>query len=328
MTRVCGVLVVLMAGAVACTPRGSASRASNASAETETAPTHLRVTVVDAAIASTRADGSPWHVNPGKHTWKAIATAAGLVAGQAELGAVAGALLDKPDRVIGPAPFVTLSVNGRTYETSALESSLNPKWDEDILVDLAGVATTDPVIVMVRDGIDGSVIGQSTLTVGSLRSREGHTVAMGSDVLALNFLVRDAHPRRRSGSVQVSSGASIAVALEGGDTVELDAVGSVCVRPDRCFGPAGDPNFEDGYTLDDLARPRPRGQSDNYNEFLWAPNGSLVALFDGQPISIGPSTRLRVPRAGQLLLLVNDANAADNNGFFDVSVQVNSALSP
>lgn len=287
---------------------------------------YYRVTVVSGAIAARRPDGSAWHTSAPDGTWKVIGGLAGLAMGQLELGIAAGALFDGKAETFGPAPLVTLSLAGRTYETAALRPTLHPVWDEAIIIDASTSRPDDVVVVMVRDGIDQGVISQHQLTIAELVDRNGHTLPMG-DVAALELRVEPAMPVAREHVVSVPS-RGVHLEFDPGDIVQIGAQGEVCVRADRCFGPDGDFEHEVTGTFADFERPRPRSFRYNYREFEWNRHGQLVALFDDHPLTIGSSATLRIPRRGKLFLLVNDTDPDNNTGTFTVNIRVNPGLAP
>lgn len=287
---------------------------------------HYRVTVVSAAIAATRPDGSPWHTEAPGHTWKVIGGIAGVFAGQPDLGTTAGSLFDHEGRSFGPAPIVTISFNGVTYETAALAPTHRALWNEDIIIDTSRSRASDRVLIMVRDGIDeAGVIARTELTLGELVARDGHTLPMGTSVASLELRVGAATPRPRDEVVQVTS-QGLRIAFEGGDIVNLHAEGEVCVSDEKCFGPDGDFDYEITGSFRDFKDPLPRGYRYNQPGFTFARHGGLVATFEGRPIVIGSATQLRIPRSGELILWVNDTDTANNAGAFTVSVLVNQHL--
>jgi hypothetical protein len=336
----CGVRVLVLVGCVVALAASTTSRngpvgvarpgavgggGSLGNDDLALAPYH-RITVVSAALSATRPDGSPWHTRAPSQTWKVIGGIAGVFAGQPDLGMAAGSLFDSGGRSFGPAPIVTISFNGTTYETAALAPTLNALWNEDIIIDTSRSRAADRVVIMVRDGIDeAGVIARTELTLGDLVARDGHTLSMGASVASLELRVRAASPQPRYEVVQVTS-QGLRIAFEGGDIVDLDADGEVCVSDEKCFGPDGDFDYEVTGSLRDLERPLPRGYRYNRPGLTLARHGSLVATFEGRPFPIGSSTRLRIPRSGELILWINDTDTGNNSGAFTVSVLVNQHL--
>jgi hypothetical protein len=127
------------------------------------------------------------------------------------------------------------------YETAALEPTLSPEWNQDLLLDLVSRLPTEPVVIIVRDGIDGKVVGSTTMTVEALISRDAHTITNIPSVPSLNLRVAATTIHRATFAVVVPGSGQATLDVSGGDVVEIVASNQVCVAPDRCHGPDGDP---------------------------------------------------------------------------------------
>jgi hypothetical protein len=282
--------------------------------------TTYRVTVVGATIEARRPDGTPWNVTKPDKTWTIIGSALGLAVGQGALGAAVGDWVAGDEKNYPPAPLVELNVGGTKYSTVALEPTLSPAWDQDLLLDLKDTRSTDEVVIIVRDGVTGQVVGTTKRTVDALVSRNAQTLTDIPNVPSLNLRVQPARIERASYVIVVPGRGETTIPVAGGDVLSLEARGQVCVAPDRCFEAAGDQTQE---STGLLGRRRYRNAQSNWHHFEGVPHGSLVGILSGTPIYFGASSTYHVPRAGTLQLFVNDAKPDDNTLQFTVVVRSN-----
>lgn len=279
-----------------------------------------RVTIIGATIDGSRPDGSPWNTKKPNKTWTFIGIAAGLAVGQATIGKEVGSWLDGDAQAYPPAPLVEINVGGAKYETAALEPTLSPEWNQDLLLDLVSRLPTEPVVIIVRDGIDGKVVGSTTMTVEALISRDAHTITNIPSVPSLNLRVAATTINRATFAVVVPGNGQATLDVSGGDVVEIVASNQVCVAPDRCHGPDGDPQQPGMSGLGQIAYYRDRPIVEGFSS---APHGSLVGLVSKVPVFIGQARTVHVPSSGTLQMFVNDGKPEDNSGFFELQVSIN-----
>ncbi len=99
------------------------------------------------------------------------------------------------------------------------------------------------------------------------------------------------------------------VTVEEGQTLSLDAEGTVWASPSVSYGPEGEPNRPDWK---------------KYSVIPEAPHLGLIARIGekGAPFFVGRSYQARATASGRLWLGVNDHDAANNKGEFKVTVSV------
>jgi hypothetical protein len=164
--------------AAACSVAGCAARQPVAMNQSPTIEKGwYRVWVRSATIAPRRPDGSPWHLSQADGTALVVGAAAGLLAGNQELGAaITGALGDKGGDPEAPLPYVAVKIAGHTDVITPIGRSYSPTWDQPIVVDTLYTPLTENVVIQVFDAIDGGLIGQTEIRVADLLSRRGWTI--------------------------------------------------------------------------------------------------------------------------------------------------------
>lgn len=312
-------LVSLLLSRTACTHNWDATGPVSGQRTAESRSAY-RVTIVGATIEGSRPDGSPWNTTRPDKTWTLIGIAAGLAVGQAAIGREVGSWLDGDARAFPPAPLVEINVGGAKYETAALEPTLSPEWSQDLLLDLVGRRPTEPMVITVRDGVDGKVVGSTTMTIKALVSTDAHTITNIPSVPSLNLRVPATTIHRATLVVVVPGNGQATLDVSGGDVVEIVASNRVCVAPDRCHGPDGDPQQPGISGLGRIAYHRDRPTAEGFSA---APHGSLVGLVSGVPVFIGQARTVHAPRSGTLQMFVNDGKPGNNSGSFDLRVSIN-----
>jgi hypothetical protein len=81
----------------------------------------------------------------------------------------------------------------------------------------------------------------TTITVEALISRDAHTITNIPSVPSLKLRVATTTINRATFAVVVPGNGQATLDVSGGDVVEIVASNQVCVAPDRCHGPDGDP---------------------------------------------------------------------------------------
>lgn len=99
------------------------------------------------------------------------------------------------------------------------------------------------------------------------------------------------------------------IAVKSGQTISVEAKGTVWANPTLSYGPEGEPNRPDWK---------------KYSVIAEAPHLGLIAKIgeDTTPFFLGRSYQARVAASGRLYLGVNDNDASNNSGEFTVTVTV------
>lgn len=276
-----------------------------------------------AALPARRASGAPWHMSAGNRSASLLGGLIGLAVGYPEVGfALGSSLVDEPEPE-APAPYIALKIRGDTFLISPVGQTLSPRWSQPIAIEVGRYRAGEKAIIQVLDAVDdGAVLGQREFTVGELLASGSRTLTDIGEVASLDVDVR-VHSARPVLTVESYVDAShsldeltagkderwTAIPVWNGDHVTIEASGSVCPsRPTPCFGPLG-------------AEPG-RWTSYNYGEFKEARHAALVAVLPGEGFEVGERISITAHQSGFLLLFVNDTDAGNNDGGFDVRVTV------
>jgi hypothetical protein len=240
-------------------------------------------------------------------------------------GALEGGATEYP-----PSPYVELKIGAQTFATLPAGPTLSPRWLYPFAVDITGMDMSEPVIILVRDAYDNGVISQARMTLAELIGKPLTRLFELGSVITLELAVEQlpsvpehkrygfAVPANRSAEDLVATESASAgkgdwrrVPVLNGDTIVISALGEVCPSS-RNAGECFDANGAAG-----------RWQAHNYPEFRDAPHAALVGFYADVPLLIGSSTIFRAQRSGWLMLFVNDSDADNNTGGFQVRVEVN-----
>jgi hypothetical protein len=297
-------------------------------APTSAASSRYKITVVEAALASHRADGSAWHIRQPDGSATLIGGLAGIALGNPLVGLAVGGALEGSPTAYPPSPYVELKIGAQTFVTLPAGPTLSPRWQYPFAVDIAGMDMSEPVIILVRDAYDRGVISQARLSLAELIHKPLTRLFELGSVITLELSVEQLpsvpeHKRYqftvpvnrkpeellRSESASPGQGQWRRVPILNGDTVVVSAFGEVCPSSrEACFDANGAAGRWQGY---------------NYPEFRDAPHAALVGFYADVPVLIGSSAIFRAQRSGWLMLFVNDTDTSNNSGGFQVRVDVN-----
>lgn len=275
-----------------------------------------------ATLPARRPGGRPWHVQKSDGVVGGIAGfILGAAVGHPVAGMRMGSRSGRTSEPLAPRPYVVLKIDGRTYSISPTARTLNPKWQQPIMLSRQH-SKEAIVLIQVMDAIDQSVLGQQEIVLGELVSKAGQTLVDVGAVASLDLEIGIAPVRRPSTiRLRVPSTAALsdlrsgrheewkAVPVWNGDKITITATGEVCPsHPTPCFDANG--------------APAGQWRSYNYGRLEDAPHASLVGLLPGEASFVGTSRALTAQQSGFLLLFVNDTDASNNSGAFDVTVLV------
>jgi hypothetical protein len=289
-----------------------------------TAERWIAVTFRRAVVQSQRPDGTPWHKSKPDNVSVIVGGILGVAAGNPALGMAIGTAMATPGGdPLAPAAYVVLTIGGNSYRISATTQSYSPHWVQPIAVDARALRSADRVVIQVMDGLDDGLIGQQEYKVDDVLKEGARTLTNLGAVASIDLEVAQLAPRRRQeydlvvpGNAALSDllgGASPdwrAIPVWNGDTVTIDADGSVCPSSwdrDKCYGPEGVADQWLAYNLDD---------------FKGVPHAALVAYVPGARLYIAASRQLIAEQSGPLVLLVNDRDERNNRGSFRARVVV------
>lgn len=298
--------------------------------KTRAAGQRYKITIVEAALASHRPDGSAWHVQEPDGSTVLLGGLIGLALGYPMVGLAAGEALQGGAREYPPNPYVELKIGPDTFKTLPAGPTLAPHWHYPIAVNAAAYHPAETVIIMIRDGYDKGVISQTQIPLGALLSRPLSRFFELGSVITLDVAVarlpeppayqvyelevpadRSADELVEAERAGTGSRTWRRVPLLNGDMVRIRAGGQVCPSSwdaGDCFDAHGAPG---------------RWQSYNYPEFGHAPHAALVGVYADRLVLVGTGTLFRAERSGWLMLFVNDTDEGNNRGSFDVIVEVN-----
>ncbi|MCS6912671.1 MAG: AgmX/PglI C-terminal domain-containing protein [Myxococcales bacterium] len=244
----------------------------------------------------------------------------------------------QPDRMAhrpGVDPLVRIELGDRIIRTYPVPGSLEPRWDYAVLLDAAQIRhTRGAVRVQLQDYIaPGSerVLGRARLRPQDLLRPGEHRLSLGGAELTYRIerVAADAPPRhyrfRVPATEQMADLARRAAAedptcplipVAEGELVRITARGQVRPNarkyPQRVAGPAGIPTILEKIQYN---QPGFRGCSE-------CNHVALIAQLGTRALVIGERKEWVADSAGYLLLGVNDLKVSDNDGAFDVEVNV------
>lgn len=135
------------------------------------------VRVTGATIESRRPDGSPWHVTSGDSSAAVLGVAAGVVAGNAELGTTVGdALGAKGGDPEAPIPYVVLKLGGASWTIGPTERSYSPTWNQAVEIRTWSYRGDEQVIIQVLDAVDHELLAQGAMPLSKLLSEPTQTL--------------------------------------------------------------------------------------------------------------------------------------------------------
>lgn len=275
-----------------------------------------------AALPAVRASGAPWHMRGGDSSSSLLGGLLGLAVGYPDLGfAIGSAMVDDPEPE-APAPYIVVKVDGMTYGISPIGQTLAPVWSQPIAIPVGRHRGNADVLVQILDAVDDGVLGQRSMRLDDLLQPGARTLIEVGDVASLDVEVRKAKGRPRFGVDlyvdarmsldDMESGRSAtwrAVPVWNGDRVTIRASGRACPSgPSECFDADG-------------AEPG-RWTSYGYRQFRDARHIALVGVLPNQTFVVGREATFTAEQAGLLLLFVNDTDEGNNEGGFQVHVDV------
>jgi hypothetical protein len=323
--------LVLMATA-AC-----ATSSQNISNENSATPIHNRymVTVVSASIASQTPEGQPWDKEEPSAAIpliESLATLSSIPFLPDAIAAMAREVGSKSD--IFPSPQVEVHVGDMVLQSGPIRKRLNPKWHWSFALDRREHDTDSQITFVIRDAQSGMEIGKFPTTVGALLSRpETHVEApksVGLLQIAVEPLSEGQKPSTYHFTIPANQSTMSRILNQGpqsetdwrairilnGDSIHVVAKGTVTLDPGKMrFNEPVDPN---GIQVTMGVHPHPLQGCEEM------PSGALVAILAGKCSRVGTDRNfLTVKEAGQLLLVINDADeVGGNSGQFDVQVEV------
>ncbi len=302
------------------------------------APTSQRykITVVGAAIAPTRPDGSPWHTEPPDSLLGAITTLGLISYGTPPaLAKVAGDTMAGSEKKQPPSPKVRVLFAGEQMETFPVVRKASPVWNYSFAITVSPDRASEPLYIMVVDAEGDEIIGKTKVEVGAFVGKPGFVVEDAGSVQLLQFKVEPAPPSASStftftvapkddldkvaADVDKRPRPGVAgdwrgVPILNGDYVRIRATGTVCPNSGSiCAGPEGiSPKRKSSW------------QSYNRKDFKGLYHAALIGMLAGKPVYVGRWLEFKADTAGTLLLGINDNDVGNNSGTgFQVIVEVN-----
>ena len=300
-------------------------------------PTRYKVTVVSASIAPETREHQPWHkVEPSAAVpvLKSLATFSSIPFLPEAIDAMLGER--RSGSGIPPSPQVKVHVGKLVLQSGAIRTTLEPQWHWSFALDRRDYVADSPISFVIGDADGGREIGTHSTTVAQLLDRPGTQVEAPPSVGLLQIAVEPLPEvsKTRTYHFSIPANQSLmsrilsqgprsdtdwrAIPILNGDSIHVVAKGTVRLHLGlfRTF-------------MIYLARREFRS--------AWAyipipcrgarkcPRGALVAILAGRCRLVGTEQEFpRVEEAGQLLLVINDADEiGGNSGQFDVTVEVN-----
>jgi hypothetical protein len=299
---------------------------------------NYKVTVVSASISASRPDGQPWHTQepgPGVNIVKSLATLSRVPL----LPEVIDAFAQERGRSasVSPSPLVEVHVGKLVLDSGPIRTTLRPQWNWSFALDPLENADDDPITFVVRDADGQGELGRYQTNVGKLIEKRNLQESAGPSVGLLQISAEPMEEPRASHTYQFAvpanqsmlslvlrarAGASsgwVPIPLLNGDSIRIEAKGNATIHPGILQGvPFSEPSDPDGLPPSGRGRPNP------IPECAELPHSALVAAFAGECKFIGRRFEARnIPRAGQLLLGINDTDVGNDQGGYEVTVWVN-----
>lgn len=229
-------------------------------------------------------------------------------------------------------PLVRVEIGDRVVRTYPIPGTLEPRWDYGVILDSDQLRGHEAKVLL-HDYIapgDERTLGTARLRGADLLRPGERTLHVGPAELTYRVEALSAAPPR-SYRFRVPGDAQMAdlgrkaqregegyvlIPVAEGEIVEVSAAGQVRPNarrhPDRVAGPGGVPTLVEKIQF-------------NQPGFRGCPGCNHAALIGQLGLSglvIGPRRSFTAESSGYLLLGVNDLKVSDNDGGFDVSVQV------
>jgi len=284
----------------------------------------LKITVVSATIDPRMADGKKWDEGPAAkaHTAAMSGPFAAWFRSHPELEGtedvvgepvVAPGLLDDARDSDAPDPVAFVEIGGRVFRSALIARSFNPAWGFSFFVQvMPGSEDLVRLTVCDWDGpeqldVIGTEVFPARQLVGGDRVKP---FGRFGNVAKLILIVEPAQPRaleKRLSVIGTSIWTDTGIDVLAGQRLAIDASGQVCVyKQERC-------NYPDG-------EPIPREK--NEKGFAKRGHGGLIGAIADTRFFVGREKRFTAPASGRLLLGVNDRDAGNNTGAFDVRVRL------
>ncbi|WP_045119038.1 hypothetical protein [Haliangium ochraceum] len=325
LALLCGALVLSCAGGCGARAQGQAAEPGASALDGR-----YQITVVDATLEPRRPDGRPWHMRTPDQALPLLGGLVGLALGSPEVGLAMGTALQGEAEGVPPNPFVELKIGTDTLATLPAGPTLAPSWRYPMAIDARGFAPEERVIVLVRDAYDGGVIARTDLTLSELLGQPALRLYELGSVVTLDLAVeplpaqpayaayrfavpgdRSAEALREREQQGGRAGSWQRVPVLNGDVVRVTAAGTIC------------PSALDDHLCYDADGAPGRWRSYNYEAFADTAHASLVGVYADIGVEVGTGTSFRAERSGWLMLFVNDTDAGNNRGGFEVVVELN-----
>jgi hypothetical protein len=312
------------------------------SAPTDTQPaqpgfTRYKVTVVSASIAAETPEHQAWHkVEPSAAVpvLKSLATFSSIPFLPEAVDAMVGER--RSGSGIPPSPQVKVHIGSLVLQSGAIRTTLEPQWHWSFALDRRDYVPDSPISFVIGDADGGREIGTHSTTVAQLLDHPGTQVKAPPSVGLLQIAVEPLPDvsKTRTYHFSIPANQSLmsrilnqgprsdtdwrAIPILNGDSIHVVAKGTVTLDPGlfRFNEPVG----PKGIQVSMGVYPHPLQGCEEM------PSGALVAILAGRCRLVGTEQEFpRVEEAGQLLLVINDADEiGGNSGQFDVTVEVNS----
>lgn len=232
-----------------------------------------------------------------------------------------GGSIDEKPTPLAPAPYVVLRVGTQELSVLPVKRTYAPRWSEAIALTDASLDPNATAVLQVMDDVDGSLLGQTTLPVSELLATGTRTLIDVGAIASLTLTVVP-HERREPIELDLKVPGNAAVRqlpfvdVWNGDQVEVTARGNVCPSQwDRqlCVGPDGTHATLTNYNLE-------RARSH--------PHAALIAVMADGVALVGAAATLTAEHTGRLYFRVNDNDAQNNTGAFELHVRVVPGTAP
>lgn len=304
--------------------------------ENTSLPNRYKVTVVSASIAPQTPDGQPWHTEEPSAAipiLKSLATLSSIPFLPDAIEVMMGA--GKSGASISPSPQVEVHVGDAALQSAPVRATLKPQWHWSFALDRREYGAESPITFVIRDAQGEGEIGKYRTTVADLLDHRETQVEAPDSVgllqIAVEPLPEVSKPHAYHFTIPANQSLMSRILNQGpqsgtdwraipilnGDSIRVVAKGAVTLNP--------------GIFLSFKEPVDPKGKQVSmgmYPHLLQGceemPSGALVAILAGKCRLVGTEQSFStVKEAGQLLLLINDADAiGGNSGQFDVQVEV------
>jgi hypothetical protein len=208
-------------------------------------------------------------------------------------------------------PMVIVEVNGNVFRSPMRASQFQPTWQYPFVVDLA---PADLVKITVVDW-DGpaafDVMGEKIMAAADVTAARVLELPRFGNVTKLTLTVEAAPVLAATQRVAVPgrpTWTETGINVIAGSEITIFATGETCQKGnEKCCGPEG------------LSKPSEDSQVRGFEK---KGHGMLIGAVGDTRFTVGRERRFIAPSSGPLLLGVNDSDASNNKGEYEVAVTI------